>query len=230
MFHVKHSVVEYDVPRETLENVRGLFEKHKSEFHQYATQLLQWNDKINLISREVDKNEVLKHIEHSLCIMYAPEWNYDGMEIIDAGSGGGLPGIPLAIVSDNKYQLIDVVLKKMMAVSQIIKSLKLKNVSAQQENLNASLMTENTVIISKHAFKIDEFLKLTTHKTYNRAIFLKGDDFWQDLEHCADQLNVQYISLEKYHSDDFFKGKYVVIFQNEKSGATTKTDSVTTNS
>jgi len=229
MFHVKHRVTEVIVSRETLDLVRGLFEREKEQFQHYAQELIQWNRKINLVSREIDKKEVLRHIEHSLCIMYVPEWENVGLDIIDAGSGGGLPGIPLAIVSDNKFLLIDVVLKKMMAVTQIIKSLKLKKVSAIQENLNAADMNENSIIISKHAFKLDEFLKLTSDQTYKRAIFLKGDDFWQDLEHCADQLDVQYISLEKYHFEDFYKGKYVVIIQNEKSGASTKTNSVTAN-
>jgi 16S rRNA (guanine527-N7)-methyltransferase len=221
MFHVKHSVSEYIVPRETLNQVREIFGNRESQFSRFADELLFWNKKINLVSRDIEKETLLKHIEHSLCIMYAPGWANSGLRIVDAGSGGGLPGVPLAIASDNNYVLIDLVAKKMLAVGQMIKSLKLDNSKAVQEDLQDTTLNEKDIVISKHAFKLYDFLKLTSHKRYNQAIFLKGEDFQEELDLCDVGLKVMYIPLEKYHSDQFYKGKYVVILNNEKSGAST---------
>lgn len=228
MFHVKHSVIEQNVSRKTLEKVRELYEGKQSLFQRFVDELLFWNRKINLVSREIDKKEVLKHIEHSLCVMYAQGWEDKNLRIIDAGSGGGLPGIPLAIVSENNFVLIDLVAKKMMAVAQIIKSLSLNNTQARQEDLRYTELKGSDIIISKHAFKLDEFLKLTSQKSFKQAIFLKGADFQDELDRCSESLNVLYIPLEKYHKDEFYKGKYVVIINNEESGTSSKTNSTIT--
>jgi len=228
MFHVKHSVLEYNVPRETLDRVRLAFDSNRDSLHKFVDELLFWNRKINLVSREINKDEVLKHIEHSLCIMYAPKWMDEGLRIIDAGSGGGLPGVPLAIVSNNTFVMIDLVLKKMMALSQIIKSLGLNNAQAFQEDLRHTNFVETDIVISKHAFKLEEFIKLTSNKSFKQAIFLKGEDFTKELNRCTEELRVEYIPLEKYHVDEFYKGKYVVILNNEKSGTSSKTDSLIT--
>lgn len=229
MFHVKHSVSEYFVPRETLDRVVKIAEVKKLQFSKFADEILFWNKKINLVSRDIDKTELLKHIEHSLCILYTPNWKDSGIRIVDAGSGGGLPGVPLAIATENNFLLIDLVSKKMSAVGQMIKSLRLKNAEAIQVDLRDAILNENDVIISKHAFKLYDFLKLTSHKSFNQAIFLKGDDFHMELDHCTESLNVQYIPLEKYHPDEFYKGKYVVILNNEKPGTSSKANSLITN-
>lgn len=228
MFHVKHSVSEYIVPRETLARVAKIAEGKKAQFSKFADEILFWNKKINLVSRDIDKSELLKHIEHSLCVLYSPNWKDSGLRIVDAGSGGGLPGLPLAIATDNNFILIDLVSKKMLAVGQMIKSLRLKNAEAYQEDLRDTMLNEKDVIISKHAFKLYDFLKLTSHKSYNQAIFLKGDDFRLELDHCIESLNILYIPLEKYHQDEFYKGKYVVILNNEKPGTSSKADSLIT--
>lgn len=98
----------------------------------YVQQLLEWNDKINLFSRKDTKNIWMKHILSSIAILFNHKF-MSGSHIMDVGTGGGLPGIPLAILNqDSNFILIDSIQKKIKAVDNVIKYLGLQNVQTRR--------------------------------------------------------------------------------------------------
>ncbi|HAC16084.1 MAG TPA: hypothetical protein DCE78_09095 [Bacteroidetes bacterium] len=210
MFHVKHRVTASNVSRETLELVENQKMLFNDQFELFTSVILQWNKKINLVSRDVSKSELLLHIHHSLMVQYAKLWDSGCNRVIDAGSGGGLPGVPLSIVSNNEILMVDVVEKKMLALNQIIKSLKIANSRSFHQNIESLSTTEDDLYVSKHAFKLSDFFELTKNQKYLGAIFLKGDGFIKELDLCEQALDVEYIVLDEIHKDPFYKGKYVL--------------------
>lgn len=210
MFHVKHSVTKVNVSRETLERIEMQKAAYKAQFEHFADQILLWNKKINLISRGIHKDELMKHIHHSLMIQYSELWSTDVNRVIDAGTGGGLPGIPLAIVSQNEFLMVDIVEKKMLALGQIIKNLKLTKSMSRHQNIQSVESKDGDLYISKHAFKLNDFFNLTKEQRYIGAIFLKGEGFIDEINACDGTLEVKYIALEEIHKDTFFSGKYVL--------------------
>lgn len=214
MFHVKHSVIEVNVSRETLDKVDQLYRLSTDQLSQYARLLTAWNKKINLLSREITEEMIILHIHHSLMVLYADIMNGDSIDrIIDAGSGGGLPGIPLGIVLENEVQLVDVVEKKILAANQMCRTLGLKNVRGFHQSIAEIETTARDVYVSKHAFKLGDFFELVRKGDCRRAVFLKGETFSDELELCNIPLDITYVDLYKYHNDMFYKGKMVLSIQ-----------------
>ena len=134
------------------------------------------NKKINLISRKDFENFYLHHIIHSLSITKFDLIKKSNTKIIDLGTGGGFPGIPLAIYfNKNNFILVDSIKKKINAVNNIIKKINLKNtncINDRAENLN-----ENAdVIISRSVSSVDNIIEWTKSslKTNGKLILLKG--------------------------------------------------------
>ncbi len=214
MFHVKHSVIEVNVSRETLNEVDLLFKSNVELLDKYAVLLETWNKRINLLSRGTKKDVIIKHIHHSLMVLYSECFQTNDIErIIDAGSGGGLPGIPLGIATEKEVRLIDVVEKKILTANQICRSLGLKNVLGHHKSIADFETTGSDIYVSKHAFKLGDFFQLIESQKCHRAVFLKGETFFEELELCNIPLAIKYIDLYKYHNDDFYKGKMVLSIQ-----------------
>lgn len=216
MFHVKqfanHQIETTNVSRETLQNIENLWEVHKPQLYRYAARLLWWNKKINLLSRSITRSQVEEHVQHSLWITASAAWGNGAEHVVDAGSGGGLPGIPLAITHPQKHvQLVDVVEKKTLATRQIIRDLNLTNVTASQQRIEL-LPTDETrkLYVSKHAFKLDDFFSQSFPDVNSTAIFLKGDDFRDELLRCPFPLHIKAIDLGALAISDFYQGKYVL--------------------
>ena len=154
---------------------------------QFQRLLSDWNLKINLISRK-DEEVELHHILHSLSIAkyiaFAP-----GSNILDLGTGGGLPGIPLAILfPDCNFLLVDSIGKKVMAVQQMIDELNLKNASAKQirvENLEISFDFVVTRAVAKASQLRQWTSKILSEKHQNALpngiLALKGGDLKEEL-------------------------------------------------
>jgi 16S rRNA (guanine527-N7)-methyltransferase len=211
MFHVKHQIEHIEVSRETLAAIEYAWSTNIEAFNIYAGQLIWWNQRINLLSKYTEKVDVLQHIKHSLWTIASPDWNLDAELIVDAGSGGGLPGLPLAISFPTKrVELVDVVQKKMMTTQQIIKKLSLSNAIAKHQNIEKESPTDKFLYVSKHAFKVDDFIKLTEGQDYRAAIFLKGSDYNEELLRCDVPLKVSVLAIDKYEKEPFFDGKHVV--------------------
>jgi len=209
---VKHSVESVELKDDFLAEVKSLYLAKKEEHQKYLDELFAWNEKINLVSRTVSRETVESHIVHSLFpsqmgLMDAHDkW-------IDAGSGGGLPGIPLAIQNPEKQFLLnDNVRKKMKAVSAIVDSLELTNVEIVAKSISLFDLQSGTGIVTKHAFKIPKLLHLLDKKPWKSIILWKGErDVLPELNKTPGQLNVTIYPFR--FSDTFFEGKALVRLQ-----------------
>lgn len=177
----------------------------------------KWNQKINVISRKDIDEIYLKHVLHSLAIAKFISFK-DDTSIIDVGTGGGFPGIPLAIIFPKvKFHLVDSINKKILVVNEVSKSLKLKNVTTSHsrvENLNEKY----DFVISRAVTKMREFKRLIKGKfnsesfndLNNGIIYLKGGDLTIEL---LGIINKQ-ISISKYFNEEFFETKKIVYVKN----------------
>lgn len=173
-----------------------------------------WNSKINLISRKDFENFYLHHVLHSLAIAKFIEFR-DNTAILDVGTGGGFPGIPLAILFPNcKFHLIDSIGKKIMVVDDVKNQLKLNNVSCEQirvENLNIKY----DFIVSRAVTTFSDFVKMTKknikqisfNKHKNGIIYLKGGDLESELEPFK---TVSVFNINDYFKEEFFETKKIV--------------------
>ncbi|HMB41440.1 MAG TPA: RsmG family class I SAM-dependent methyltransferase [Balneolaceae bacterium] len=209
---MKHTVESVELKDDFLAEVKSLYQSKKEEHQKYLDELFDWNEKINLVSRTVSRETVENHIVHSLFpsqmgLMDAHDkW-------IDAGSGGGLPGIPLAIQNPEKQFLLnDNVRKKMKAVSAIVDSLELTNVEIVAKSISLFDLQSGTGIVTKHAFKIPKLLHLLDKKPWKSIILWKGErDVLPELNKTPGQLNVTIYPFR--FSDTFFEGKALVRLQ-----------------
>jgi len=160
-----------------------LTDSQKEQFASLNSIYEEWNSKINLISRADMENLYVRHVLHSLTIAHLVDFKKDNT-IIDIGTGGGFPGIPLAILfPEVKFTLVDSIGKKIMAVSDIIDQLKLSN--AKAINSRAEQIKGNyTYIISRAVTGFPDFVKMTKHlmtKNQGGIIYLKGGEFNAEL-------------------------------------------------
>lgn len=196
-----------DVPRETFSAVDKLIEDNQDKLKLYLDQLLWWNEKINLVSRNVSRETVWQHIQHSLILTQFPSFTDHSM-IVDAGTGGGLPGIPLAITNPEKeFILNDIVTKKMLAVKQMIKKLGLENTTTVGGSIENLSVDKPFLLTSKHAFKINNLLKMTGDKTWKKAVLYKGNDIKGELTGVQPTLNINIYNLKISVASSFYKGK-----------------------
>lgn len=204
------NVIEQDVSRETFENIARMWSENQQALELYADRLLWWNAKVNLLSRNTKRSEVLLHIRHSL---YLHALVPDGCnQIVDAGSGGGLPGIPLAItLPDKKVELVDVVQKKVMVTDAIKRELGLTTIRCTHMGIERFDPASGApVLVSKHAFKIADLLNRVKDKPYTSYLFLKGDDFKKELSDCEASLSVMAYRIDSVEKDPFFTGKFAL--------------------
>ena len=173
-----------------------------------------WNSKVNLISRKDIDNLYVNHILHSLSIAKVHEF-IDGSDILDVGTGGGLPGIPLAILFPKvNFTLLDSISKKIKVVEDISKQLSLNNVRTVNDRVeNHNLKYD--FIISRAVSKMDGFysmvnknIKLKSRSNIpNGIISLKGGDLKDELKNFNDY---KIFEISEFFSYDFFKTKKIV--------------------
>ena len=168
------------------------------------------NKKINLISRKDFENFYLHHIIHSLSIIKFDLIKKNNTKIIDLGTGGGFPGIPLAIYfNKNNFILVDSIKKKINAVNNIIKKINLKNtncINDRAENLN-----ENAdVIISRSVSSVDNIIEWTKSslKTNGKLILLKGGNVNKELKNIRSRFTIY--KLDDIYSDNYFTDKKII--------------------
>lgn len=172
-----------------------------------------WNSKINVISRKDINDLYLRHILHSLAIAKVIHFNR-GTRILDVGTGGGFPGIPLAIIFPNvEFLLVDSIAKKVKVVEDISSSIKLQNV----QTLNSRVERINKLfdfVVSRAVTNMPDFIDMVQDKLNskhnnslkNGILYLKGGDLSQELKSIS---NTQYY-IENYFEENFFKTKKVV--------------------
>lgn len=211
MFHVEHQITRTPLSKQKAEETRELFEAHRRLLEEYIDHLSWWNQKINLVSRSVSRETLRQHVEHSLIIARCGMFS-KAKVIIDSGTGGGLPGIPLAIVSTKKkVYLNDLVSKKIMVCKHIAKDLGLKNIEMVPGSVKNIFIDSGGVVVSKHAFKINDLYNMIKKKPWNGLILLKGEKETEvELKGIEDEIQVKITSLGAGFDDDFYTGKAIV--------------------
>ncbi|HLR26848.1 MAG TPA: 16S rRNA (guanine(527)-N(7))-methyltransferase RsmG [Fodinibius sp.] len=204
----QHKIITRTVSRETYQQALQLYKKHEVQLATYIDRLLWWNKRINLVSRTVSRETVREHVAHSLLLSQFKAFR-SSKTIVDAGTGGGLPGIPLAITCpDKQFLLNDIVSKKCLAMKQMVRRIGLANVQTADHSI-ASLQQEAPfLLISKHAFKINELYKMTSHLPWTSMMLYKGIDFEEELEGINKSLSIK--SYELSEIGDFYKDKAIV--------------------
>lgn len=173
-----------------------------------------WNLKINVVSRKDIEELYLRHVLHSLGIAKFINFN-DGSKILDVGTGGGFPGIPLAIMfPECTFHLVDSIAKKIKVVDEVVEGLGLKNVkttNSRVEDINDTY----DFIVSRAVAAMPTFVHWTKgkiakeqkHAIKNGIIYLKGGDLEDELK---DYKTISIHNLNTYFTEDFFETKKLV--------------------
>ncbi|MDX1828574.1 MAG: 16S rRNA (guanine(527)-N(7))-methyltransferase RsmG [Lutibacter sp.] len=173
-----------------------------------------WNAQINVISRKDIDELYVKHVLHSLGIAKVQSFN-SGAKILDIGTGGGFPGIPLAILfPEVEFYLVDSIGKKIKVVNEVTNALQLTNVKAA--HMRAEKVNDKfDFIVSRAVTNMDDFVKWTykkiakkqNHFLKNGILYLKGGDLKQELQNFP---KATIYNLSEYFKEDFFETKKVV--------------------
>ena len=229
-----------NVSRETFSNedlhwLQKIFKEKEKSLKQYADLILWWNKKLNLVSRDSGLDDINRHIVHSLTLSLVPSVKTADI-LLDVGTGGGLPGVPLAIIRDYYAEsrdqhviLCDKVEKKLWAVKQMVSKLNLVNVHCLSKDINdleredlgvgtndvsretLGIEQQDVVVISKHAFKFDDLMRSISKKITSEFVLLKGfSEAKEELSRVDEPFAAEFFSLEEFFGDPFYAGKAVV--------------------
>ena len=185
-----------------------------AQYTQVVSLYKEWNARINVISRKDMEHFVLHHLLHSLGIAKIHPFSA-GLKVLDVGTGGGFPGIPLAILyPEVSFHLVDSIGKKIKVVQEVATALRLTNVTSQQARVE-TLEGQYDYIVSRAVTQMADFYKLTkhllkpvTHKGDKRGIlYLKGGDLTEEL---AAFPSATVYNLSEVFEEDFFETKKVV--------------------
>jgi len=183
----------------------------------------EWNERINVISRKDIDQLYERHVLHSLGIVkvtgFAP-----GSRVMDVGTGGGFPGIPLAIMfPETEFLLVDAIAKKITVVNAIAKELDLTNVRAEQQRAE-KVKGQFDFVVSRAVTAFPKFVSLVRSKIAkqqinelaNGILYLKGGDFDEELEPFRKDVSVY--NLSNYFEEEFFETKKVIHLVLKNSG------------
>lgn len=206
----QHQITYQAVPRETFDALDKTIENFRTPLQSYLDQLFWWNERINLVSRDVSRETVWEHIRHSLLLTQLPIYQNSPL-VVDSGTGGGLPGIPLSIIDTNKeFILNDIVTKKVIALKQMAQKLSLGNVSTKDKSIAELTIADPFLLISKHAFKINDLYRLATDLPWTGMIFYKGIDFEDELKGVHFPLSITAYNLFEQSQHHFYKDKAII--------------------
>lgn len=199
---------------EIIEQFPNLTENQLVQFQKLEALYHDWNAKINVISRKDIDELYTKHVLHSLAIAKVQPFE-PGTYILDVGTGGGFPGIPLAILfPETRFYLIDVIAKKIKVVQAVADGLDLKNVKAEQMRAE-NAKGDYDFIVSRAVTNMPDFYswvknkikKQNKHTLHNGILYLKGGDLAEELK---DFPKATEYNIADFFSDPFFETKKVV--------------------
>lgn len=182
----------------------------REQFTALGTLYPEWNERINLISRKDMENLYERHILHSLGIAKVVTFK-KGTRIVDVGTGGGFPLVPLAILfPECSFHGIDGIGKKITAVKGVVEGLGITNCTAEQVR-STDHHERYDVIVSRAVTTLPEFIRDTKHlvtKGQGRMYYLKGGELADEILPVRNAVKVH--ELKKYFSGEFFETKKVV--------------------
>ncbi|MDT0605411.1 16S rRNA (guanine(527)-N(7))-methyltransferase RsmG [Croceitalea rosinachiae] len=191
-----------------------LTQEQKHHFSQLEALYQDWNQKINVVSRKDIDELYLRHVLHSLGIAKVQKFN-EGAQILDVGTGGGFPGIPLAILfPQTQFTLVDAIGKKIKVVQEVIDGLKLENITTHHSRVE-DLPGQFDFIVSRAVAAMPTFVHWTkgkikkdaAHERVNGILYLKGGDLTEELQGYR---NAEVFELKDYFKEEFFETKKVV--------------------
>lgn len=192
-----------------------LTNQQQQQFTKLYDLYADWNEKINVVSRKDIENLYINHVLHSLGIAKVMTFK-PGAAVLDVGTGGGFPGIPLAILfPETQFHLVDSIGKKITVVNGVAEGIGLKNVKAEQIRAE-QLKGEYDFIVSRAVTRIKEFYgwihnkakKKSVHTLHNGILYLKGGDLEEELSELKHPYNTY--NLSDYFTEEFFETKKVV--------------------
>ena len=192
-----------------------LTDQQLDQFGRLSSLYDEWNSQINVISRKDIEHLYERHVLHSLAIARVIQFK-PKTTILDVGTGGGFPGIPLAILfPETSFMLIDSISKKIKVVSEVASALNLRNVTAEHnrvENVNQKF----DFVVSRAVTAFPRFVSMVRTKISsqnnndlsNGILYLKGGDFEEEIEPFRNQIQVY--ELQSFFQEEFFETKRLI--------------------
>lgn len=193
----------------------SLTDEQRRQFSVLPSLYKEWNERINVISRKDIGNFEINHLLHSLAIGRFVTFRA-GTEVTDIGTGGGLPGIPLAILfPEVKFTLIDSITKKIRVVREIVSEAGIRNVQARVERAE-EMKGQYDFIIGRAVTETEQFIRLTRHLVSPRSfndvrngwILLKGGDLEREIAPFTGTAEV--VSVSRWFDEPYFGTKKIV--------------------
>ncbi|MDC6456441.1 16S rRNA (guanine(527)-N(7))-methyltransferase RsmG [Flavobacteriaceae bacterium] len=200
----------------------NLTQQQQDQFISLEALYQDWNLKINVVSRKDIEELYLRHVLHSLAIAKFISFN-PGAQVLDVGTGGGFPGIPLAILfPETQFTLVDAIGKKIKVVQEVVDGLGLENVRAIHQRVEED-NNQYDFVVSRAVAVMPTFMrwikgrikKVSEHPIKNGVLYLKGGDLGEELQ---DYRTVQIYSLMDYYKEDFFETKKLVYLPQKFKG------------
>lgn len=184
------------------------------QFAQLKDLYQDWNLKINVVSRKDIDEIYLRHVLHSLGIAKVQAFK-PGSKILDVGTGGGFPGVPLAILfPETEFHLVDSIGKKIKVVNEVVEGLGLTNVKTTNDRVE-NVPGQYDFIVSRAVAQMETFVrwvkgsiaKKNVHELKNGILYLKGGDLSEELDKYT---TATIYKLTDFFEEDFFETKKVV--------------------
>ena len=193
-----------------------LTERQKEQYNLLKDIYLDWNAKINVISRKDMEQFYEHHVLHSLAIAKYFEL-LPGMKVMDLGTGGGFPGIPLAILfPQTEFYLIDGTGKKIMVVNAVKEAIGLENVVAEHKRAE-EVKDKFDVITGRAVMTLPEIANLAGNKLRIRGdaeaggiMYLKGGDLTEEISKINRYWHIKKVPVGRWFKEDYFEEKFVV--------------------
>jgi 16S rRNA (guanine527-N7)-methyltransferase len=195
--------------------------EQEAQFAQLKPLYTEWNEKINVISRKDIENIELHHILHSLAIVKVQTFK-DGAKILDLGTGGGFPGIPLAIMFPKvSFTLVDSTAKKIRVVTEVAAALGLKNVEARHVRVEELRTERFDFVVTRAVAQFDQLYRWSQkliakkhqHALPNGILALKGGNIREEIQAMGKGFYSEIRPISKMFSEPYFEEKAVVYVQ-----------------
>jgi 16S rRNA (guanine527-N7)-methyltransferase len=206
---------------EILKYFPHLTDVQKQQFEQLLPLYKEWNEKINVISRKDIDNMYIHHVLHSLAIAKVVTFK-EGAEILDLGTGGGFPGIPLAILYPSvSFLLVDSIGKKIKVVQEIAAALGLKNVEAKHIRAEEIKNRKFDFVVTRAVASLDKLVqwsfslikKQHVHALPNGLLALKGGNMKDEIKALGKGHYAEVNQITKFFKVSYFEEKAVVYVQ-----------------